>query len=60
MLIIGHALPAGLAQPGARGGTKSGSAVDLELSSDAVEEIEQIIQSTGAGTDEPPTQVARR
>jgi len=35
-------------------------ASDLELSSDAVEEIEQIIQSTGAGTDEPPTQVARR
>ena len=35
-------------------------ASDLELSSDVVEEIERIIQETGAGTDEPPTQVARR
>jgi aryl-alcohol dehydrogenase-like predicted oxidoreductase len=35
-------------------------ASDLELSGEVVEEIEKIIQETGAGTDEPPTQVARR
>jgi aryl-alcohol dehydrogenase-like predicted oxidoreductase len=35
-------------------------ASDLELSSDVVEAIEVIIRETGAGTDEPPTQVARR
>jgi aryl-alcohol dehydrogenase-like predicted oxidoreductase len=35
-------------------------ASDLELSSEVIEEIERIIQETGAGTDEPPTQVARR
>ncbi len=35
-------------------------ASDLELSGDVVAEIERIIEETGAGTDEPPTQVARR
>jgi aryl-alcohol dehydrogenase-like predicted oxidoreductase len=35
-------------------------ALDLELSSEVVDEVEQIIQETGAGTDEPPTKVARR
>ena len=35
-------------------------ASDLELSSDVVEAIEVIIRETGAGTNEPPTQVARR
>jgi aryl-alcohol dehydrogenase-like predicted oxidoreductase len=35
-------------------------ASEIELSAEVVEEIEQIIQETGAGTEEPPTQVARR
>jgi aryl-alcohol dehydrogenase-like predicted oxidoreductase len=35
-------------------------ASDLDLSSEVLEEIERIIRETGAGTDEPPTQVARR
>ena len=35
-------------------------ASDLELSREVVEAIGAIIQETGAGTDEPPTQVARR
>ena len=35
-------------------------ASDFELSDEIVAEIERIIEETGAGTDEPPTQVARR
>jgi aryl-alcohol dehydrogenase-like predicted oxidoreductase len=35
-------------------------ASDLVLSGEVVAEIERIIEETGAGTDEPPTQVARR
>jgi aryl-alcohol dehydrogenase-like predicted oxidoreductase len=35
-------------------------ASEIELSAEVVEEIERIIQETGAGTEEPPTQVARR
>ncbi|CAN5636313.1 aldo/keto reductase [soil metagenome] len=35
-------------------------ASDLELSREVVEQIERIIEETGAGTDEPPNQVARR
>lgn len=35
-------------------------APDLELSGEVVAEIERIIDESGAGTDEPPTQVARR
>jgi aryl-alcohol dehydrogenase-like predicted oxidoreductase len=35
-------------------------ASDLELSSEVVDEIERIIRETGAGTDDPPTLVARR
>jgi aryl-alcohol dehydrogenase-like predicted oxidoreductase len=35
-------------------------ASEVELSAEVIEEIERIIQETGAGTEEPPTQVARR
>jgi aryl-alcohol dehydrogenase-like predicted oxidoreductase len=35
-------------------------ASEIELSADVIAEIERIIKETGAGTEEPPTQVARR